>query len=149
LSADCRLTVTVRTARDPAEVEAARDLRIKVFCNEQGVDPALEVDGLDDKATQVVALDESGIIATCRLRYPETEVCKLERMVVDGRHRKSGVGGRLLDWCEEEGRRAGAKTMVLNSQLRAQDFYASHGYEPEGETFLDADIEHIRMTKAL
>ena len=39
--------------------------------------------------------------------------------------------------------------MVLNSQLRAQPFYASHGYEPEGETFLDADIEHIRMTKAL
>ena len=29
--------------------------------------------------------------------------------------------------------------MVLNSQLRAQAFYASHGYEPEGETFLDAD----------
>ena len=39
--------------------------------------------------------------------------------------------------------------MVLNSQLRAQAFYGSHGYEPEGETFMDADIEHIRMTKAL
>jgi predicted GNAT family N-acyltransferase len=109
----------------------------------------LEVDGRDDEATQVVALDESGIIATCRLRYPEKGVCKLERMVVDARHRKSGVGGRLLNWCEEEGRAAGARTMVLNSQLRAQDFYGSHGYEPEGETFLDADIEHIRMTKAL
>jgi predicted GNAT family N-acyltransferase len=109
----------------------------------------LEVDGLDDEATQVVALDESGIIATCRLRYPETGVCKLERMVVDARYRKSGVGGRLLDWCEEEGRTAGARKMVLNSQLRAQEFYGSHGYEPEGETFLDADIEHIRMTKAL
>ena len=107
------------------------------------------MDGLDDEATQVVALDESGIIATCRLRYPETEVCKLERMVVEGRYRKLGVGARLLDWCEEEGRAAGAKTMVLNSQLRVQDFYGSHGYEPEGETFLDADIEHIRMTKAL
>ena len=107
------------------------------------------MDGLDDEATQVVALDESGIIATCRLRYPEAGVCKLERMVVEGRYRKLGVGARLLDWCEEEGRAAGAKTMVLNSQLRVQDFYGSHGYEPEGETFLDADIEHIRMTKAL
>jgi predicted GNAT family N-acyltransferase len=143
------LTVTVRKARDAAEVQAARELRIRVFCDEQGVDPELEVDGLDDEATQVVALDESGIVATCRLRYPEAGVCKLERMVVDARHRKLGVGGRLLEWSESEGRAAGATTMVLNSQLRARDFYGSHGYEPEGETFMDADIEHIRMTKAL
>jgi predicted GNAT family N-acyltransferase len=149
LSADCRLTVTVHTTRDAREIEAARELRIRVFCDEQGVDPALEVDGRDDEATQVVALDESGIIATCRLRYPEAGICKLERMVVDARYRKLGVGGRLLEWSEEEGRTAGATTMVLNSQLRAQDFYGSHGYEPEGETFMDADIEHIRMTKAL
>jgi predicted GNAT family N-acyltransferase len=141
--------VTVRKARDAAEAKAARNLRIRVFCDEQGVDPALEVDGLDDEATQVVAVDESGVIATCRLRYPEAGACKLERMVVDARQRKLGVGGRLLDCAEEEARAAGAKTMVLNSQLRAQAFYASHGYEPEGETFMDADIEHIRMTKAL
>jgi predicted GNAT family N-acyltransferase len=141
--------LTVRKARDAAEVQAARDLRIRVFCDEQGVDPALEVDGLDDEAAQIVALDESGVIATCRLRYPEAGACKLERMVVDARHRKLGVGGRLMDWAEEEARSNGAKTMVLNSQLRAQAFYASHGYEPEGETFFDADIEHIRMTKAL
>jgi predicted GNAT family N-acyltransferase len=70
-------------------------------------------------------------------------------MVVDARYRKLGVGGRLLEWAEEEARANGAKAMVLNSQLRAQAFYGSHGYEPEGETFMDADIEHIRMTKDL
>jgi predicted GNAT family N-acyltransferase len=143
------LTVTVRKARNAAEVQAARDLRIRVFCDEQGVDPELEVDGLDDEAIQVVAFDESRIVATCRLRYPDPGACKLERMVVDARYRKLGVGGRLLEWAEEEARANGAKAMVLNSQLRAQAFYGSHGYEPEGETFMDADIEHIRMTKDL
>ena len=143
------MTVTVRKARDAAEVQAARDLRIRVFCDEQGVDPALEVDGLDDDATQVVALDDSGVIATCRLLYPEPGVCKLERMAVEARQRKLGVGGRLMEWAEEEARANGAKTMVLNSQVVAQRFYASCGYEAEGETFMDADIEHIRMTKEL
>lgn len=153
------MTVTVRTARDAAEVEAARDLRIRVFCDEQGVARELEFDGKDDRATQIVAVDESGVIATCRLRYPRLEearddhgiggVCKLERMVVDRRVRGLGVGGRLLAWAENEARGAGARTMVLNSQLRAQDFYGSNGYEPEGETFMDAGIEHIRMTKIL
>ena len=130
-------------------MKAARNLRIRVFCDEQGVDPELEVDGLDDEATQVIALDESGVIATCRLRYPDPGACKLERMVVDARHRKLGVGGRLLSGSEDKARETGAKTMVLNSQLRAQAFYASHGYAPEGETFMDAGIEHVRMTKAL
>ena len=37
--------------------------------------------------------------------------------------------------------------MVLNAQRRAEAFYASQGYEPEGETFMEADIEHVRMTK--
>jgi predicted GNAT family N-acyltransferase len=70
-------------------------------------------------------------------------------MVVDARQRKLGVGGRLMEWAEQEARAKGAKTMVLNSQLSAQAFYGSRGYEPEGETFMDADIEHVRMTKAL
>ena len=153
------MTVTVRTSRDAEEIRAARDLRIKVFCDEQGVDPALEVDGLDDEATQLVAVDESGVVATCRLRYPgpddtreshgESGVCKLERMVVNRRLRGHGVGARLLSGAEDEGRRAGARTMVLNSQRRAEAFYASHGYVAEGETFLDAGIEHVRMSKAL
>jgi predicted GNAT family N-acyltransferase len=130
-------------------VRAARELRIEVFCDEQGVPLELELDGKDDESTQMVALDESGIVATCRLRYPDPGACKLERMVVAKRLRGLGVGARLLAGCEDEARRAGAGTMVLNSQLRAQPFYAANGYEPEGETFMDADIEHIRMTKAL
>ena len=141
--------VTVRTTRDRAEIEAARDLRIKVFSGEQGVDPELEDDGKDEKSTQVIALDESGIVATCRLRYPEPGECKLERMVVAKRLRRLGVGANLLACSEEEARRAGVRTMVLNAQRRAEAFYAANGYVAEGETFLDAGIEHVRMTKAL
>jgi predicted GNAT family N-acyltransferase len=125
------------------------DLRVEVFVDEQGVDPGEELDHLDDESTQIVALDESGVIATCRLRYLEEGVCKLERMVVRTRFRKQGVGASLLAGSEAEARKHEASRMVLNAQRRAEPFYAANGYVAEGGTFLEAGIEHIRMTKAL
>jgi len=140
--------VTVRVARDAAEVKGARDLRVRVFCDEQGVSPVDELDSLDAEATQIVAVDESGVIATCRLRFMNGEA-KLERMAVDQSFRRLGVGGRLLGGAEDRARAEGAGTMLLHAQRQAEDFYASHGYVAEGETFLEAEIEHVRMRKAL
>jgi len=149
LSADCRLTLTVRPARDAAEVKAAMDLRVRVFVDEQGVDPGEEVDELDEESLQIIGLDDTGVIATCRVRELGAEEWKLERMVVDRRVRGLRVGGRLLTGAEGEARRRGARQMVLHAQRRAQPFYAAHGYAAEGDTFLDAEIEHVRMRKEL
>jgi predicted GNAT family N-acyltransferase len=143
------LTVTVRRIRDDAELEAARDLRVRVFCGEQGVDASEELDELDAVATHVVGLDESGVIATCRVRELRDGQWKLERMVVEKRLRGSGVGARLLAGTEDEARERGGSEMVLHAQRRAEAFYASNGYVAEGETFLEAEIEHVRMGKAL
>ena len=123
-------------------------LRQRVFCDEQGVTREEEFDGLDDHATQIVALDESGVIATCRLRF-EGELCKLERMAVNARQRGLGVGARLLEGAEAAARTQGALRIALNAQTRAEDFYAAGGYQPEGELFTEARIEHVRMTKEL
>jgi predicted GNAT family N-acyltransferase len=125
------------------------DLRVKVFVDEQGVDPAEELDDLDRESLQIVGLDDTGVIATCRLRDLGDGEWKLERMVVDRGVRGSGVGARLLAGAEREARERGAREMILNAQLRAEGFYAAHGYAPEGDTFLDAGIEHVRMRKAL
>jgi predicted GNAT family N-acyltransferase len=144
-----RLTVTVRTTRDPAETEAARDLRVRVFVGEQGVAASEELDELDGVATQIVALDESGVIATCRIREVGEGEWKLERMAVEPRLRRFGVGARLLAGAEREARERGAGEMVLNAQRRAERFYAAHGYVSEGDPFLEAGIEHVRMRRAL
>jgi predicted GNAT family N-acyltransferase len=149
LSANCRLSVTVRPARDAAEVEAAMNLRVKVFIDEQGVEASEEMDELDRDSLHLVAVDESGVVATCRLRDLGGGEWKLERMAVDQRLRRLGVGARLLEGAEREVRERGAGQMVLHAQRRAEAFYASQGYVPEGETFLEAEIEHVRMRKAL
>ena len=125
------------------------DLRIRVFVDEQGVDAEEELDDLDRESVQVVGVDDTGVIATCRVRDLGGGEWKLERMVVDRRVRRNGVGGRLLAGAEREARERGAKEMVLHAQRRAEPFYATHGYVPEGDTFLEAEIEHVRMRKAL
>jgi predicted GNAT family N-acyltransferase len=139
----------VRPTRDAKEIEAAMDLRIRVFCGEQGVSEEEERDELDAEATQIVALDDSGVIATCRVRDLGGGDWKLERMAVERRVRRLGVGARLLDGAEGEARERGAREMVLHAQRRAEDFYAAHGYVREGDIFLEAEIEHVRMRKAL
>jgi predicted GNAT family N-acyltransferase len=141
--------VTVRPAHDADEINAAMELRVRVFVDEQGVDPGEELDQLDEQSLQIVGLDETGVIATCRLRDLGGGEWKLERMVVDRRLRGLGVGARLLAGAEREVQERGAGEMVLNAQRQAESFYAAHGYVAEGETFMEAEIEHIRMRKAL
>jgi predicted GNAT family N-acyltransferase len=140
--------LTVREARDEADVAAAQELRVRVFCDEQGVSREEELDEFEDSAIHVVALDETGVVATCRLRAIVSEI-KLERMAVERRLRGLGAGAQLLIEAERLARDRGAKRMVLHAQTRAESFYAGQGYEPEGERFDEAGIEHVRMTKPL
>jgi predicted GNAT family N-acyltransferase len=141
--------VTVRPADDAKEIQAAMDLRIKVFIGEQGVAAAEEKDDFDEVSLQIVGLDDTGVIATCRLRDLGSGEWKLERMAVERRLRGNGVGRQLLAGAESEARERGAREMVLHAQRRAEGFYAANGYVAEGEVFLEAEIEHVRMRKAL
>ncbi len=139
----------MREARDADEINAAMELRVGVFVDEQGVDPGEELDQLDERSLQIVGLDETGVIATCRLRDLGAGEWKLERMAVDRRLRGHGVGARLLAGAEREAHHRGAGEMVLHAQRQAESFYAAKGYVAEGDTFLEAEIEHVRMRKAL
>lgn len=138
----------VRVARDDGEIEAAMDLRIRVFSGEQGISPRVEIDGLDSAATHVVAMRRGNVVGTCRLRYPGGRG-KLERMAVDPALRRTGVGSLLVAEAEAEVARQGAAEVYLHAQRRFEAFYASCGYASEGQTFLEEGIPHVLMRKSL
>ena len=140
--------VEVRLARDEAEVEAAQQLRLRVFSDEQGVARDAEVDGLDPEATHVVAIRRGSVVGTCRLRFPRGR-CKLERMAVDSGLRRTGIGIALMEEAEREALRRGASEVVLHAQRQSEAFYASCGFAAEGETFLEEGIPHVLMRKQL
>jgi predicted GNAT family N-acyltransferase len=130
-------------------MEAAMALRKRVFIGEQDISPEEEFDDLDADSVQIVALDESGVIATCRLRDVGQGVWKLERLAVDGRVRGLGVGARLIAGAEGEARARGAAQILAHAQRQVEGFYASQGYVAEGDTFVEAGIDHVAMRKAL
>jgi predicted GNAT family N-acyltransferase len=138
----------VRPPQDAAELRAALALRHDVFCTEQGVSEAQEIDGRDGEALHLVAVRGERVIGTCRVLV-EGGVAKLGRMAVERGARRGGVGARLLDAAEAAACGAGVRRVILAAQLYAEPFYAEHGYHPVGTHFEDAGIEHVRMEKAL
>ena len=140
--------IEVRPARDASEIDAALALREAVFCGEQGVSLADELDGRDDEAVHLVVVEDGAVIGTCRLLAEGTTV-KLARMAVAREARGRGLAGALLDEADAQSRALGAQRIALAAQLTAQGVYARAGYEPYGDVFLDAGIDHVMMAKPL
>ena len=138
----------MREARTREEVAAALRLRRRVFCEEQGVDPAADQDGRDDEALHVVAFEGQRLVGTCRLLVANG-VARLGRMAVEPDARGQGVGAAILVEGERVALAAGANAMRLHAQVAALTLYARAGYEPEGEAFLEEGIEHRTMQRSL
>ena len=141
------MTVTVRRAQGPREIADAIALRSAVFVEEQGVPVAEDLDGRDDEALHLVAVDGAGtVVGTCRLLV-DGPTLKLGRMAVAVPSRRQGIGLRLLDLADDEAASTGAERIVLGAQVSAVRLYEQAGYSTRSGVFLDAGIEHVWMEK--
>lgn len=146
--------VEIRTATGAGDREAAFDVRLDVFVEEQGIDPELELDEHDETATHLVAWSGDEPVGAARLRSYRPEegaepVAKFERIAVLAEYRGRGIGRRLLDALEARARDAGFDRARLHAQTRSAGFYESAGYERVGEPFEEAGIPHVAMVKSL
>jgi predicted GNAT family N-acyltransferase len=134
-------------------LQSAFNIRVKVFVEEQGVPRELEMDEYDvspDACHHYLVTEDEKPIATGRWKEFEPGVVKMQRIAVLQSYRGSGVGKFLLQGMEEEAASLGYKESVLDAQCTAEMFYLKLGYRTEStEPFLDADIPHVRMRKAL
>ena len=138
----------MREARTREEVEGALSLRLRVFCDEQGVDRAAERDGRDEEAIHLVALQGSRLVGTCRLLL-DGPTARLGRNAVASEDRRRGIGTALLQAADAVAAGSGAERIRLHAQLAATALYERSGYVAEGETFLEEGIEHVTMEKRL
>ncbi len=62
----------------------------------------------------------------------------VEDVVVDARHRRSGIGRRMMEFARQRCRQAGCYKMALSSNLKrepAHAFYETLGFEKHGYSF--------------
>lgn len=138
----------MRPARTEEEIEAALRLRYRVFCEEQGVDPAADQDGHDPEALHLVAIDGGRVVGTCRVLLAGG-LARLGRMAVEPALRGAGIGSALLAEADRAMLEAGAERIRLHAQTDSQGVYDRAGYMPQGEEFIEEGIEHVAMEKLL
>ena len=141
------MSFAVKRLESHEEAEAVRYLRTRVFVEEQGVPPELEMDEYDDTPVHAVAYQGGVVIGTGRLILDTSTDARIGRMAVEASLRRSGVGSAVLDFLENEARSHGIKRVTVHAQHYVKEFYAKCGYFESGDTFMEAGILHVAMTK--
>ncbi|GLW63177.1 acetyltransferase [Actinomadura rubrobrunea] len=132
----------------PQERADAEKIRFRVFVDEQGVPPELELDEHDADADHFLARVDGRPVGTVRMvRRDGTGV--LGRLAVLPESRGAGLGAALVRAVERHAREAGLRSVELHAQTSARGFYERLGYEAYGEEDIEVGIPHIWMRKRL
>ena len=142
-------SVSMRLVESADDFENALAVRLRVFVQEQSVPIEEEGDDQDNEAVHAIAELKGIIVATGRLILQQFPIVYIGRMAVDIDHRRHGIGGKLLIFLEDHARDIGGDKVILHAQEYVKSFYVSHGYEEQGEVFMEANIPHVLMSKDL
>ncbi|MCW2789119.1 MAG: family N-acetyltransferase [Aeromicrobium sp.] len=129
------------TAQD---VYAVWKIRDAVFAFEQHVEDT-DVDGLDllPTTTHLWLEDADGPTSYLRV-YVADGVRHIGRVCTRRDRRGQGLSGRLM---AEVTRLWGDGELVLNAQAYLERWYETLGYTRSGETYVEAGIDHVPMTR--
>ncbi|MDX1741213.1 MAG: GNAT family N-acetyltransferase [Rhodothermales bacterium] len=138
----------VRAVSGESDWEAARSIRTVVFIEEQQCTPSEEWDGLDDTSRHLLGWLGNTPIGVARWRTVSHEgrvVAKLERFAILKEYRGRGFGRELVVRTMNDALLAGFSDYIVHAQTYLADLYADLGFERIGETFVEADLPHVRM----
>jgi predicted GNAT family N-acyltransferase len=127
-----------------AEMDAAHAIRDEVFVKGQAVPPEIEWDEYEDTALHLICNLGDRPVGAGRITF-FGDKAKVERVAVLEQFRNQGIGTEIVRFQLEICRKHNSKSIYAHVQLHAKEFYAKLGFEPVGEIFLEADIEHVKM----
>ncbi len=122
-----------------------KNIREKVFIQEQKVTPQLEWDGMDEKAIHFLVFNDKAAIGCARAIVIKDHM-QLGRMAVLKEHRGQGIGSALLEKAMTIAKLNQLSAIYISAQCHAIDFYKKFGFEVTSDIYLDAEIPHRDMT---
>ncbi len=130
----------------PREVYEILKIRTAVFVVEQEC-PYQEVDGTDYNSLHVWLEEGDEIVAYLRIFEKDIESSTVQIGRVLSKRRGEGLGAKVMEYGIEAAQlEMGAKSIFIEAQTYALDFYKKFGFEPCGEEFLEDGISHTPMT---
>ncbi len=111
-----------------------------------------EIDPSDDspQTTHAAALVNNELVAVGRLHLVDADTAQVRYMAVSPAHQGKGMGGKVLQHLENEGKKQGVKKIILQARENAINFYLRHGYTITGEGIvLFGVIPHKWMEKII
>ena len=128
------------------EVEKIFSLRSEVFIVEQEC-PYQDVDGRDAEADHLL-LYENNILCGYTRIFPKNTYFKeasFGRTVVKKTQRGKGYGHTLVKQSLKYLKNKNENPIKISAQSYLKKFYASHGFIPKGEEYLEDNIPHTAM----
>ena len=130
--------------------QSLREIRERVFIQEQQVPIADEWDDKDESATHFLVTTPTGEAIACARLLVETHANQnlyhIGRVAVLAEYRQQAIGRELMAaviaYCKQENP---DYKIYLHAQTTRQRFYEHLGFAACGEVFMDAGIPHIEM----
>ncbi len=138
--------ITGKLIAGNGDLSQAREIRMRVFAQEQGFPADTEMDEYDERAIHCLLYDDDhNPAATGRLFIDDDGYWRLGRIAVVKEMRGKQLGDLVMRMLLDKALQAGAKRFRLSAQRSAEGFYRIYGFEPFGEEYLDYGVAHIEM----
>ena len=141
--------LTLKPVTTPMDMMNVLDIRNKVFVGEQNCPYDIEVVPEEEKeSVHFLIYKKDTPVGTVRYRQTGNREFKIERFAVLKEYRGHNYGKEAFNYLVNKLiEEYNPCTIYFNAQYQLLDYYRSLGFIEEGETFYEANIKHIRMSK--
>lgn len=97
----------------------------------------------------IAAYEEDDLLACCMMIKLDKDTVQLRQMAVKKNLQRKGIGASLISFAESIAKDKGFKRIIMHARKTAIGFYEKFGYKAEGNEFVEVNIPHYVMEKAL
>ena len=144
--------IKMKVAENSAELERCLEIRRRVFIEEKGVSPDIEIDEHDrlgGEYKHFIVSNNEADVGTARCVKTSENSVQVQRFCVLAELRGRGFGKAVMELIEDYYKDKGINKIELHAKYSVHKFYEKCGYKKVSDIFVEADVEHIKMEKEI